>query len=419
MPISCPYSDRFALECLYMGTFENRRWSPKGTPSYAPGGGGRNRRHGTYGAFVPDPLCGWEPSIPLGLAGAVTEAETSVRRTEAAGRPRCPAAAEWLLVRAESVASSRIEGVFPSLRRIARAGARQGGLRSPDRMALGNISVTAEASALGALGRPVTVADLCELHRVLMDHSPYPQTGGIIREGQNWIGPEFSTPMDAVYVPPSPEKVRPLLEDLVAYINTSDHPPLTQAALVHVQFIAIHPFGDGNGRTGRALMHLVMRKRELTRNLTVPISSVLARRRSDYIDALNAGIHVGPAHDPARMSAQESWLRLLVYSTLAACDYSARIQTRLEDIRTGWEQTVPLRGEYQRRMIDLLPAQPVFDIPTVAEQLGASQRTAARVVAHLQEGGVLRQRNAGKRNRVFEAAAIIDLFASLADSTEP
>ena len=252
-----------------------------------------------------------------------------------------------------------------------------------------------------------------------MESSPYPETGGRIRDRQNWIGPEFSTPVDAVYVPPPAEMVQPLLEDLVSYMNTQHHQPLVQAALVHSQFIAIHPFEDGNGRTGRALIHVVMQKRALTRHLTVPISSALARHRSAYIDSLNAGIHVGPEHHPDRMSAQQPWVQLLADSAMAACDYSIRIQTRLADIRRGWEETVPLRGEYQRRVVQLLPTLPVFDIPTVAERLGVSQRTAARVVAHLEASGVLRQRNAGKRNRVFEASSIVDLFTSMGDDIGP
>ena len=402
-----------------MGRYEKRRWSPEDAERYPPTSGRRYRTSGTYDAYVPDLLADWEPSLPLRMAGEIAEAETLVRLTDGAGPAEEPSAAEWLLVRVESVASSRIEGVFPSLRRVARAEARQAGLNPSDRMAIGNITVTAQALTLGAQPRPVTVDDLCELHRSLMDHSRHPESGGLIRERQNWIGPEFSTPLDAIYVPPPPEMVRPLLEDLVSYINTGHHPPLVQAALTHSQFIAIHPFADGNGRTGRALIHLVMRRRELTQNLTVPISSVLARQRSAYIDALDAGLHEGSPHDPARMTAQQPWVQLLAGSTLAACDYSARIQTRLADIRRNWEQAVPLRGEYQRRMVELLPNQPVFDIPTISQQLGVSQRTAARAVSHLQEGGVLRQRNAGKRNRVFETGAIVDLFISLPDNIQP
>ena len=398
-----------------MGRYEERRWAPHDADRHPPTSGRRKRRTGTYHAYIPDPLIGWEPSLPLRLAGDVAEAETLVRLTDATMSADGPNSAEWLLVRAESMASSHIEGVFPSLRRVARAEARQGGLTPSDKMAIGNITVTSQAVMLGAKKRPVTVDDLCGLHRSLVDHSPYPQAGGQIRERQNWIGPEFSTPLDAVYVPPPPEMVRPLLEDLVSYMATRHHPPLVQAALAHSQFIAIHPFADGNGRTGRALIHLVMRRRQLTRNLTVPISSVLARQRSAYIDTLDAGLHEGSPHDPARMTAQQPWLQLFADSTLAACDYSDRLQTRLADIRAQWEQAVTLRGEYQRRMVELLPTRPVFDIPTISRQLGVSQRTAARVVAHLQGGGILRQRNAGKRNRVFEATAIVDLFTSLPD----
>ena len=178
-----------------MGRYEKRRWLSDETGNYPLGHVRRNRGSGTYGAYVPDPLCGWEPSLPLRLAGAVAEAETLVRLTDATGSAEDPSAAEWLLVRAESVASSRIEGVFPSLRRVARAEARQAGLNPSDKMAVGNVTVTAQALTSGAQARPVTVDDLCGLHRSLMDHSPYPESGGLIRERQNWIGPEFSTPL--------------------------------------------------------------------------------------------------------------------------------------------------------------------------------------------------------------------------------
>ena len=113
-----------------MGRYEKRRWAPHDAERYTPHAGRRNRRAGTYDAYIPDLLTGWEPSLPLRLAGEVAEAETQVRLTDAAPSADDPSAAEWLLVRAESVASSRIEGVFPSLRRIARAEARQAGLNA-------------------------------------------------------------------------------------------------------------------------------------------------------------------------------------------------------------------------------------------------------------------------------------------------
>ena len=96
-----------------------------------------------------------------------------------------------------------------------------------------------------------------------MERSPTPRLGGVIREEQNWIGGSSYNPCSATFVPPPAEHVQGLLEDLTVYINGDEHPALVQAAIAHAQFETIHPFADGNGRTGRALIHIILRRRGL------------------------------------------------------------------------------------------------------------------------------------------------------------
>ena len=125
-----------------------------------------------------------------------------------------------------------------------------------------NVLAMVSAVRAACRGDRFTLGDLLAVHRTLMGHSPRSEWAGQIRERQNWIGGSAYTPIGSRFVPP-PEHVPALLEDLIDYVNGDEHPPLLQAALAHAQFEMIHPFGDGNGRAGRALIHVVLARRGL------------------------------------------------------------------------------------------------------------------------------------------------------------
>ena len=108
----------------------------------------------------------------------------------------------------------------------------------------------------------------------------------MVRTEQNWIGGRGSSPRDAVFIPPPPDRVPALLHDLIAFVNLDDLPAVAQAAVAHAQFETIHPFGDGNGRAGRCLIHVILRRRGVSPRLTPPISVVLATNAKDYIAGL-------------------------------------------------------------------------------------------------------------------------------------
>ena len=374
---------------------------------------------GIFRAYVPHPIAGFEPLLAVETWHRVQVAEQAVSALPAgAASP-----AEWLLTRAESAASSTIEGVRPSARRLARAEAQLalGGQRPlyQDLEALGNVSATRLALEIGAVGRAVTIDDVCSIHAALMGDDP---EAGQLRTRQNWIGAGLSsTPLNASFVPPPPEAVPALVEDLVAAVNESAHSPLVHAAVVHAQFETIHPFADGNGRTGRALVQLMLRRSGLAAACSPPISSALALNRDAYIAALRSNRPVCAADDPRRSAEFAPWIELCAEACAQACDYTQRIVSHVAALQQDWRDRLVASGVRRSnsvmRLIDALPSNPILKAASAAELLVVNTRTARRSIDLLVGAGILVQRSAGRRNRVYEVESIIDTFAALARGT--
>lgn len=402
-----------------MGRFVERFWDPFAHISRPIEAGDHPRW--VFRAFVPHPVAQWAPSLDFEARNRLSRAEVALGGLADVAPSDETLPSEWLLRRAESAASSTIEGVHPSARRLARAEARSRLFRETpppgDLEALRNIAATEQAIEIGARGRDVTADDLLAVHATLMgDDDP---DAGRLRTRQSWIAAGvLSTPLDASYVPPPPEDVPALTEDLVAYINSYNADSLLAVALAHVQFETIHPFADGNGRTGRALMHLMLRRSGLTTGCTVPISSSLAMRRVEYVDALSRSHVACGMTDPERSAALGPWLKLMAESVINAASYAQRILAHLSDVRDRWRAQAAASGLRKSsaalRLIELLPRHPVLTTPHVMDLLGAKKHTALRSLNTLQRAGILVQRSAGRRNRVFEAEAIMDACASLA-----
>ncbi|MDE0269064.1 MAG: Fic family protein [Acidimicrobiaceae bacterium] len=370
---------------------------------------------GIFHAYVPYPIIGFKLLLNADTWHRVHAAEQAV-----AALPSATAApTEWLLTRAESAASSTIEGIRPSARRLARAEAQLAlGKQRPrygDLEALGNISATRLAVKTGAENRAVTIDDICAIHASLSGDDPQ---AGEIRSRQSWIGSGISsTPLNAAFVPPPPETLPTLLEDLVAAINEPAASPLAHAAVVHAQFETIHPFVDGNGRTGRALIQLMLRRSGLTTACPPPISSALALNRDAYISALNSSHPVCAPDDPKRSAALTQWIMLCADACVQACDYTSRIISHVTDLQQAWHDQLLSSGVRSSnsvmRLIEVLPANPILNATTVAGLLAVNTRTAQRAIDLLADAGILVQRSAGKRNRIYEAEAVMDAFATL------
>ena len=399
-----------------MAEYLRKRWEPRFEGMIR-----RHRQGCNYDAYLPDPLDGWNLTLPGDLAADIADAETAIRDLNQAGTSHVSleGLARFLL-RAESVASSKIEGLDAGPRRLveAKATLAQGG-KCTDRVAvevLGNIAAMEAAIQVATQDQTISLPDLLKIHRVLMDRSPRPELGGVVREQQNWVGGSSSNPCSAVFVPPPAERVEGLLHDLIAYTNGEEHSPLVQAAIAHAQFETIHPFADGNGRTGRALIHIILRRRRLSPAFVPPISLVLATWSDDYISGLTAFRHLHPAGSSERSTAAHTWLRTFAATTLRACSHAQTYASRMDELVNGWRASLGTvrRGSALDLLLGALPGVPLITVNSAARLIKRSDVAAGAAVNRLIEAGILTQRNIGKqRYRIFEAPALFDLFTSL------
>lgn len=381
----------------------------------------RDRKGCDYDAYLADPLAGWDLVLPADVAADVADAEAAIRRLNDAGTTHVSleGLARFLL-RAESVASSRIEGLAAATGRLVHAEvALNRGDDAGDQVAievLGNIAAMESAIGLASRSAAFDRDDLLSIHRTLMERSPTPELGGIIRTTQNWIGGSSYNPCAAAFVPPPPEFVEDLLADLLDYVNGDDHSPLVQAALAHAQFETIHPFADGNGRTGRALIHVVLRRRGLAPGFVPPISLVLATWADTYVAGLTDFRHLAEPNGPERSSAATDWLRLFATATNRACRDAERYADQIDAMTAGWRDRLgAVRANSGiDRLLHVLPGAPVVSVESASALIGRSKARTTDAVNGLAEAGILRQRNVGKqRYRVFEATDVLGLFTGL------
>ncbi len=391
-----------------MARYEELIW--QGSPT------GQSRRERTacsYRAYLPDSLAERVLALPADLVADLSDADRAVGALQdrQLGLASVESVAR-LLLRAEAVGSSYIEGLQVSARRLAQEEfAERAGLPTSDdtaRAVLGNIRAMSGALQLADLERPITIEDLCTLHRELLAGTRDEHWGGVVRQEQNWIG--GVNPCRAAYVPPPHEQVRGLLEDLCSYISGDDHPPIVQAALAHAQFETIHPFVDGNGRVGRALIHLVLRRRGLAPNFAPAVSLILATNAGAYIAGLVSFRYDAPSSDPVAAEAAVQWIDAFVNALLRACRDAAAFANQLDQIEELWRQAAnPVRRRSAADLLlSVLPGIPIFTVETAAQAIGRSRKRTNDAVNHLHACGVLRQGTVGRRNRVFEVADLLD-----------
>lgn len=359
----------------------------------------------TYEAFVPDEISTVDPVLPASVARVIAEADQAVRELnhEVPGVTGLEALSHQLL-RQESVASSRIEGLVMSHRRLAKAAVaeedqhRDAGAES----ILANIDAMDQAIEVTSVRARIEVADLLDVHRVLMEKTRDAHLAGVVRTSQNWIGGNNYNPSGAAFIPPPEGEVDRLLEDLAEFMNRSDLSPTLQAALAHAQFETIHPFADGNGRTGRCFVHVVFRRAEIAPRFVPPISLVLETDSDAYVRGLTA----------YREDRFEDWYLDFALTVIKACRAARNLSAQLDELEAKWigQAGTPREGSAARRIIQGLPGQPVFRATDAIESTGASKSAVHDAIKSLESAGVVKQVTVGKRNRAWEAVGLLRLL---------
>ncbi|MBJ8341063.1 Fic family protein [Antrihabitans sp. YC3-6] len=376
-------------------TFEERPWtSAAGYVSRT-----QQRRHaGPYLAAVLPEIAGAAVSLPPALTAEAEEAaqelvrfDTSISNTLGAAAQLGPMSA--VLLRTESAASSQIENLTVGARQLALAELGEHSNRNA-RIVTGNVRSMEAALALSEV---VDEGTVLAMHRALMEDSD-PENAGRWRTEQVWIGGSNIGPHRAAFVPPHHEHVSRAMKDLIAFADRDDVPSIAHTAIVHAQFETIHPFTDGNGRTGRALVHAMLSNRRLTERVTVPISAGLLTNTADYFGAL----------DHFRQGDVEPIVRQFVDAVFFAIGSGRRLVDDLRAVRDSFNDRLTARRDSVAwRIADAVIGQPVINNSYVTSQFGVTDVAAQRAIDRLVECGVLRSGAQRARNRVWQADDVL------------
>lgn len=328
-------------------------------------------------------------------AGAIASLESEGQHLAALGE---------LLVRTEAVASSRIEHIYADLDEVARASigeqAAETAVRTVASMrALGDLTSACDG------GAPITELAILDAHEQLLAGDPLEgHFAGQYRTQQNWIGGSDYSPRGAVHVPPPHDLVKDRMRDLVVFANRDDLPSLAQAAVVHGQFEAIHPFTDGNGRVGRGIISALLRRRGVTKKIVVPVAAAMLADVDRYFDRLKDYRDGDPG-------------ALIIYmaeASVNACEASQESAKHLATLPEQWRDRVRARrGSAAATLIDNLMANSILDITRVESVTGASRPRAYQAIDRLHEAGVLDEITGGGRNRIWVASDVMTELRTL------
>jgi Fic family protein len=351
-------------------------------------------------AWIPATVADYEPVLQTATAALCERGGTEVRQLNA--DPAALLALEGLgrqLLRSEALASSQIEGLSISHRKLAEAELDDlAGYRA--REIVGTVRAMERALATASADQPFTVESIEAIHRDLAVVPPLEKIAGQIRDEPSWIG--GVDPSNAEYVGPPAKQVRALLDDLCRFIERDDISPVAQAAIAHAQFETIHPFGDGNGRVGRCLIQAIFKRRGLAPSYVPPISIVLGAKKDVYISGIEA----------FRTGAVDSWVSYFARATELAALQARVFSEEVEALQSDWRALLaPVRADSAAlALIDLLPRFPIVTAAAAEGEIDRSRRATLTGLERLADAEILTRHRNQKKGDSWEAK---ELFALL------
>ena len=363
----------------------------------------RMRSQGPYSASVPPMISDLQVTVSPQIAAEAAEAANALTRFDArtagelGGAELGPLAA--VLLRTESASSSQIEQITAGAKELALASIGESD-RPNARLVAANVSAMERAIALS---QQITVEGIVDIQALLLGPSDPEHVG--IRKEAVWIGPRASTPHTASFVAPQHERVPGLLDDLVVFTRRTDVEPMVQTALAHAQFETIHPFTDGNGRTGRALAQACLRSYGVIQQVTMPVSAGLLSAVEDYYEALTA----------YRAGDLDPIVAAFSSAAFHAVGNGERLVRDLLEIRARWRTSLRARSDASVwRALPVVLSQPALTVNVLAERIGISVTAAQTAIDQMVAAEVLALANANRRNRVWVAREVLDALDEFA-----
>ncbi len=255
---------------------------------------------------------------------------------------------------------------------------------------------------------PLTASMIREIHQKLMEHTQegVGKTPGLFRTTQNWIN--GTRPDNAEFVPPPPHEIGRCVSDFEKFLNTAQpYPPLIQAALMHAQFETIHPFLDGNGRTGRLLITLQLCHNKVLEHPILYLSEYFKRHRDSYFERLS------DYHDKSDI---DRWLIFFLEGVKDVAEQALAVSKSIVKLREEDMVKVHALGGKQApsavKLLMELYKQPIVDVATVTRVTGLSRPASNALVQKFVDIAILNQTNETVTyGREFSYSRYLELFA--------
>lgn len=353
-------------------------------------------------AFVPDPLSKLELPLAWPLINLLSEADAAVAQVAGAcSRQINPALVLRPFQRQEAILSSRIEGTITTAKELAVLEAKPEREDSPasDTKEVRNYLAALDQGLLRLAKVPLSLGLIRELHATLMkgvrgeDNRP-----GEFRQHQAAIGKTGQTEKEARFVPPPPKEMLECLYDFEKFIHTDKYPPLLKMAVVHYQFETIHPFGDGNGRTGRLLIPLMMLAERRMDNPVLYLSAYFEANDAAYRDHLLS------------ISQHGSWSEWIMFFLRGVIAQSRATTKRLGELDvlldSYCKKVMKAPGPLQQIIEDLFTL-PVVSAESISKKYSVSHQTAMNYIRRLEKETILDDSIKNGREMMFVATALL------------
>ena len=369
----------------------------------------RSRGNGEYESAVPARFADYTFVFPAELLADLEDASAALAAFDSYAALKLGTGSHVLgpmsavLLRTEASSSSQIEHLTVGAKNLA--------LETLDEGVSGNAAIViGNVRAMEAalrLSEDMTEKNILAMHRALLSaQQGWEDQAGRYRDKLVWVGTDGYSPRGAKHVGSQPELIDDAMTDLLRFIGRDDLPIIAQCAIAHAQFETIHPFADGNGRCGRALVHAILRNKMLTRNTTPPVSAGLLHDTDNYFAALTA-FREGNAAPIVQRFAQ-------------ACRFAATSGRKLIDDLCEQldEARSNLRGVRSDaavwRVLPNLIAQPIINTRYLQKTVGLSKSQAERAIKTLSERGVVVARTGRQRSVVYEHRGVLDVLDNYA-----
>ncbi len=364
-----------------------------------------------YRAFIPAPL---PPNPPVqmtdDLQTLLSRADRALGRLDGSIQTLPdPDLFVFMYVRREAVLSSQIEGTQSSLQDVLNA---EANIFIPNRPRDVHEVINYVNAMNHGLERlhtlPLSIRLIREIHERLMEGARGGRLQpGELRRSQNWIGPAGCTLNEATYVPPPPHAVQNALGELENFLHAPDHlAPLLRIGMAHAQFEAIHPFLDGNGRTGRLLITFFLCQQEILLKPVLYLSVFLKKHRMEYYERLQAIRDTGD---------WEGWLAFFLRGVAEVSNEAVETARRILTLREGHRDIITERFGRSAgnglRVLERLYRSPILSVAGVRKITGTSYTAANQLVARFVDAGILEEATGYQRNRQFRYAPYIRIFS--------